>query len=163
MGTIEQIMKINEQRRSVLYELNQFDSIETALLIDRYKYLDLLPCTQSEIKSITHKEMNGTSSHGMLTMSNMSNKMQIDEPNTSACSDTSQKSKYPQPDPTAMRAYKHVHNQNARSGSYYSLPTNALELLKRLPPPYCFEVCQVLFILPIFSIQCSLISRVPML
>lgn len=35
--------------------LQEFEGKETALLIDRYKYLDLYPCGPSELKAIGHK------------------------------------------------------------------------------------------------------------
>jgi len=33
-------------------QLDEFEGKETALLIDRYKYADLYPCTQSELKAL---------------------------------------------------------------------------------------------------------------
>ena len=33
-------------------QVQEFEGKETALLIDRYKYLDLLPCSDSELKAI---------------------------------------------------------------------------------------------------------------
>jgi len=35
--------------------LQEADGKETALIIDRYKYLDLFPCTQSELKSLGYR------------------------------------------------------------------------------------------------------------
>ena len=36
----------------VLFQVQEFEGKDTALLIDRYKYLDLFPCSQSELKAL---------------------------------------------------------------------------------------------------------------
>jgi hypothetical protein len=36
----------------VLFQVQEFEDKDTALLIDRYKYLDLYPCSQTELKAI---------------------------------------------------------------------------------------------------------------
>lgn len=33
-------------------QVQEFEGKETAMLIDRYKYLDLYPCSQSELRSL---------------------------------------------------------------------------------------------------------------
>ena len=35
--------------------LQEADGKETALIIDRYKYIDLFPCAQSELKSLGYR------------------------------------------------------------------------------------------------------------
>ena len=39
----------------MFYFLQDFEERETALLIDRYKYLDLFPCSQTELRSLGYK------------------------------------------------------------------------------------------------------------
>lgn len=36
----------------VFFQLKEFEGKETAQLVDRYKFLDLFPCTGTELKSI---------------------------------------------------------------------------------------------------------------
>lgn len=37
---------------ALLLQVQEFEDKDTALLIDRYKYLDLYPCTTSELKAV---------------------------------------------------------------------------------------------------------------
>lgn len=36
----------------LIFQLKDFEGKETAQLVDRYKFLDLFPCTTTELKSI---------------------------------------------------------------------------------------------------------------
>lgn len=46
-------------------QVQEFEGKETALLIDRYKYLDLLPCSDSELKAIGYMVCRDTQYHDM--------------------------------------------------------------------------------------------------
>lgn len=37
---------------SITFQIQEFEGKDTALLIDRYKYADLFPCSQSELKAL---------------------------------------------------------------------------------------------------------------
>jgi cleavage stimulation factor subunit 3 len=41
----------------VLSKIKEFEGKETAQLVDRYKFLDLYPCTATELKSIGYTEV----------------------------------------------------------------------------------------------------------
>ena len=38
-----------------MFYFKDFEDKETALLIDRYKYIDLYPCSQTELRSLGYK------------------------------------------------------------------------------------------------------------
>lgn len=40
------------------WQVQEFEGKETALLIDRYKYLDLLPCSENELRAIGYMVSN---------------------------------------------------------------------------------------------------------
>lgn len=43
-------------------QLKEYEGKETAQLVDRYKFLDLYPCTSTELKSIGYAEVSNLSS-----------------------------------------------------------------------------------------------------
>lgn len=40
-----------------VFQLKEFEGKETAQLVDRYKFLDLYPCTMTELKSIGYTDV----------------------------------------------------------------------------------------------------------
>lgn len=40
-----------------MFQLKEFEGKETAQLVDRYKFLDLYPCTTTELKSIGYSDV----------------------------------------------------------------------------------------------------------
>lgn len=49
------ILKVEKRRLQALDSSKEFSRLETALLIDRYRFLDLLPCTDSELRSLGYR------------------------------------------------------------------------------------------------------------
>lgn len=56
IGDLSSIVKVERRRSAVLEKLKEFEGKETAQLVDRYKFLDLYPCTSTELKSIGYTE-----------------------------------------------------------------------------------------------------------
>ena len=52
VGDLASITKVEKRRAQTIEKVQEFEGKETALLIDRYKYMDLLPCSESELKAI---------------------------------------------------------------------------------------------------------------
>jgi cleavage stimulation factor subunit 3 len=52
IGDLQSIVKVEKRRSEVLSKIKEFEGKETAQLVDRYKFLDLYPCTATELKSI---------------------------------------------------------------------------------------------------------------
>ena len=52
IGDLQSIVKVERRRSEVLSKIKQFEGKETAQLVDRYRFLDLYPCTAAELKSI---------------------------------------------------------------------------------------------------------------
>lgn len=45
VGDLASIQKVEKRRAQAIEKVQEFEDKDTALLIDRYKYLDLYPCT----------------------------------------------------------------------------------------------------------------------
>jgi cleavage stimulation factor subunit 3 len=52
IGDLTSIVKVEKRRLAVLQGIKQFEGKETAQLVDRYKFLDLYPCSPSELRSV---------------------------------------------------------------------------------------------------------------
>lgn len=48
VGDLTSILKVDKRRRQALEK--DYGNFQTLLLIDRYKFMDLLPCSQVELK-----------------------------------------------------------------------------------------------------------------
>lgn len=52
VGDLQSIVKVERRRAEVLNKIKEFEGRETAQLVDRYRFLDLYPCSGAELKSI---------------------------------------------------------------------------------------------------------------
>ncbi|RVE45605.1 hypothetical protein evm_009718 [Chilo suppressalis] len=57
IGDLVSIVKVEKRRQAVLEKIKEFEGKETAQLVDRYKFLDLYPCSIAELKSIGYTEV----------------------------------------------------------------------------------------------------------
>lgn len=53
IGDLASILKV-ERRRFTAFK-DEYEGKETALLVDRYKFMDLYPCSASELKALGYK------------------------------------------------------------------------------------------------------------
>ncbi|KAH8286718.1 hypothetical protein KR018_003035, partial [Drosophila ironensis] len=60
IGDLSSIVKVERRRSAIFENLKEYEGKETAQLVDRYKFLDLYPCTATELKSIGYLENAGT-------------------------------------------------------------------------------------------------------
>lgn len=130
IGDLTSIVKVERRRSSVLENLKEYEGKETAQLIDRYKFLDLFPCTAPELRSIGYHEISaivgGTKTHQHI---------QDD-------GDESQKV-LPRPDFSQMIPFKPKANaypsEHPMGGGSFPQPPALAALCAILPPPTCFR------------------------
>lgn len=53
IGDLASILKVEKRRFTAFRE--EYEGKETALLVDRYKFMDLYPCSASELKALGYK------------------------------------------------------------------------------------------------------------
>ncbi|KAL3317779.1 Cleavage stimulation factor subunit 3 [Cichlidogyrus casuarinus] len=150
VGNLASIQKVEKRRLKALEEFKEFQGHETSLLIDRYRFLDLFPCSQSELTSLGYRDlirMNMTTSgvHGFFTEEmKLGSETAVTLP---GIADTgllvNKKPTYPKPDTSQMLPFKP--KAYPRSGSHvvpggeFPPPPAASSLVKLLPPPECFH------------------------
>lgn len=135
IGDLSSIIKVEKRRAQVF--ASEFEGKETALLIDRYKYLDLYPCQPSELKALGHKDLLKQVIVGV-------NSVDVEAASTvSDLEEDLKKSKFPTPDTSQMLPFKPrvsaPPDAHIVPGGIFPPPPIAAELLSRLPPPHCFN------------------------
>lgn len=107
-------------------QLKEFEGKETAQLVDRYKFLDLFPCGQLELKSIGYSDVTGllTSKKDTQETEEVVNQL-------------------PRPDFSQMIPYKPKANaypgEHPLPGGTFPQPPALATLCSQLPPPNCFR------------------------
>ncbi|XP_063696707.1 protein suppressor of forked [Culicoides brevitarsis] len=127
IGDLSSIVKVERRRSAVLEKLKEYEGKETAQLVDRYKFLDLYPCSSVELKSIGYTEQVTMKSGQVTTVS------EVDETTPVI----------PKPDFSQMIPYKPKANaypgEHPIAGGTFPQPPALASLCARLPPPTSFR------------------------
>ncbi|KAH9415072.1 Cleavage stimulation factor subunit 3 [Dermatophagoides pteronyssinus] len=161
IGDLASVINVEKRRSNVIEKLQQQQQrnhSETAWLVDRYKFLHLMPCSQEELKSIGYFNINPSaaslsssslSSSSSTIKESMVNghqsKMSMSNDRTSINqrhnSQHSKQSSIPVPNLTQMVPFKPVQNpvNNLMPGGIFPYPPSVTSLLSQLPPPLSFR------------------------
>lgn len=149
IGDLSSIVKVERRRSAVLENLQEYEGKETAQLVDRYKFLDLYPCSSIELKSIGYNEANGV----------ITGKMVSSIPSDLA---DEQIVNLPRPDFSQMIAFKPKSNpytgEHPLAGGTFPQPQALAALCSQLPPPVCFRGPFVAV-----NMLCSIFNRIQLL
>uniref|UniRef100_A0A8C1VFA4 Cleavage stimulation factor subunit 3 n=1 Tax=Cyprinus carpio TaxID=7962 RepID=A0A8C1VFA4_CYPCA len=134
IGDLASILKV-ERRRFVAFK-DEYEGKETALLVDRYKFMDLYPCSPCELKALGYKDVSRAKYAAMMPEAGVT-------PSTPALKDEAdRKPEYPKPDTSQMIPFQPRHlappGLHPVPGGVFPVPTTAVILMKLLPPPSCF-------------------------
>ncbi|KAJ8954152.1 hypothetical protein NQ318_005746 [Aromia moschata] len=131
IGDLQSIVKVEKRRSEVLSKIKEFEGKETAQLVDRYRFLDLFPCTPQELKSIGYTEV--------INITGAAGKNHILQSIIESDSDLP----LPVPDYSQMIPYKPKANalpgEHPVPGGTFPQPPAAAHLCTLLPPPHCFR------------------------
>uniref|UniRef100_A0A8C4NI44 Cleavage stimulation factor subunit 3 n=1 Tax=Dicentrarchus labrax TaxID=13489 RepID=A0A8C4NI44_DICLA len=101
IGDLASILKV-ERRRFTAFK-DEYEGKETALLVDRYKFMDLYPCSASELKALGYKDVSRAKLAAMLPET-------VVTPSTPAQKDEAdRKPEYPKPDTNQMIPFQPRH------------------------------------------------------
>ncbi|KAK9876432.1 hypothetical protein WA026_012745 [Henosepilachna vigintioctopunctata] len=130
IGDLQSIVKVEKRRSEILSKIKEFEGKETAQLVDRYRFLDLYPCSPPELKSIGYTEViniTGASRNHIL--------------HSIITADS--EAPLPVPDYAQMIPYKPKSNplpgEHPVPGGTFPFPPSAAHLCRLLPPPNCFK------------------------
>lgn len=167
-GDLASVLKVDKKRQKALENLTDLDKYDSNLIIDRYKFFDLLPCNTAELKSMSYKDIKTPASLASTNVSTTSTTAAtttttVTQPITSKLINLTSlyaaninlfnelgesasfklKSKYPVPDEMQMLPFKPVRNalpgMHSVPGGIFPFPPAVTELVKKLPPPNIFQ------------------------
>ncbi|XP_057688471.1 cleavage stimulation factor subunit 3 [Corythoichthys intestinalis] len=133
IGDLASILKVERRRFTAFKE--EYEGKETALLVDRYKFMDLYPCSTSELKALGYKDVTRAKlpllPETVAVPSAPTLKDEIDR-----------RPEYPKPDINQMIPFQPRHmappGLHPVPGGVFPVPPVAVLLMKLLPPPTCF-------------------------
>ncbi|XP_052088640.1 cleavage stimulation factor subunit 3-like [Mytilus californianus] len=135
VGDLACIQKVEKRRAQAIEKVQEFEDKDTALLIDRYKYIDLYPCTQTELKAIGYYDL-VKQQVVQAPSSSVTKAVMIEE-------DNKRQPEYPKPDIEQMLPFKPkavvLPGSHPVSGGEFPPPPAAGSLMTVLPPPECFH------------------------
>lgn len=131
-------------------QLKEFEGKETAQLVDRYKFLDLYPCSTVELKSIGYSDV----SELLLFFNNnisikypsppLQSKGIISNKSVAGAEPVESQSQLPKPDFSQMIPFKPKANaypgEHPLAGGTFPQPPALASICARLPPPPASEV-----------------------
>uniref|UniRef100_A0A3Q2YFW5 Cleavage stimulation factor subunit 3 n=1 Tax=Hippocampus comes TaxID=109280 RepID=A0A3Q2YFW5_HIPCM len=134
IGDLASILKVERRRFTAFKE--EYEGKETALLVDRYKFMDLYPCSASELKALGYKDVTRAKLAALLPEA-------VAVPSAPTLKDEiDRKPEYPKPDTNQMIPFQPRHlaapGLHPVSGGVFPVPPVAVILMKLLPPPTCF-------------------------
>ena len=140
VGDLASIMKV-QKRRAAAVEKSSKARTATSWLVDRYKFMDLLPCSPAELKSVGYE----TKSPAGPSLSNgFSNNRVNGDAHINAAQP--QREKVMKPDVRQMIPFKPVYPSHLVQGVPHSVrggvfppPPAVASLLAALPHPSCFR------------------------
>ncbi|XP_051953719.1 cleavage stimulation factor subunit 3 [Xyrauchen texanus] len=135
IGDLASILKV-ERRRFLAFK-DEYEGKETALLVDRYKFMDLYPCSPCELKALGYKDVSRAKYAALIQEA-------VVTPSTPAMKDEAdRKPEYPKPDTSQMIPFQPRHlappGLHPVPGGVFPVPPTAVVLMKLLPPPSCFS------------------------
>jgi len=148
IGDLASVVKVERRRAGILEEagIAVGENKHTIQVIDRYKYMSLLPLTPSELRSIGYTSLSLPSSSSSLTFTNKPSSNSSAVTNGAAgvgAAAAVGEQGVPRPDTSQMVPFKP--KVNWRPGEFmlpgggFPLPPAAQELCQILPPPNCFH------------------------
>ncbi|KAM9014940.1 cleavage stimulation factor subunit 3 isoform 1-T1 [Guaruba guarouba] len=136
IGDLASILKVEKRRFTAFKE--EYEGKETALLVDRYKFMDLYPCSTSELKALGYKDVSRAKLSAV-----------IPDPVVAPSivpvlkDEVDRKPEYPKPDTQQMIPFQPRHlappGLHPVPGGVFPVPPAAVVLMKLLPPPVCFQ------------------------
>lgn len=135
IGDLSSILKVEKRRAAAIEKLKEFEGKETALLVDRYRFMDLYPCSPQELKSLGYRDVTRLP---VVVSSAPASKREVREESVA----DQQSLVYPRPDTGQMIPFKPKQicptGAHIVPGGVFPPPPAASELMMRLPPPHCF-------------------------
>ena len=133
VGDLASLVKV-EKRRVGAFE-GECKERETSLLVDRYRYLDLYPCTTQELRAMDYN----VKAEASFSKTPFGGPKKTLAPTTQDATKTT--GGVARPDFSHMVPFSPLPSSNMRANQLfgYPVPAAASEVLMNMPPPHCFH------------------------
>lgn len=135
VGDLASILKVEKRRSQAIEKEQEFEDKDTALLIDRYKYMDLFPCSHMELKVLGYFDL-VRKQVVQMTAGSVTKVVLEEEENM-------KRPEYPKPDTGQMLPFKPkivlAADAHVVPGGEFPVPSAAAALMTMMPPPECFH------------------------
>uniref|UniRef100_A0A803K930 Cleavage stimulation factor subunit 3 n=1 Tax=Xenopus tropicalis TaxID=8364 RepID=A0A803K930_XENTR len=131
IGDLASILKVEKRRYTAFKE--EYEGKETALLVDRYKFMDLYPCSTSELKALGYKDVSRAKLAALIPDPVIAPSIA-----PSLKDDVDRKPEYPKPDTSQMIPF-HTWTPSCSWRSIPS-PSSCSDLNEAASSPICFQV-----------------------
>ncbi|CAI7991638.1 Cleavage stimulation factor subunit 3 [Geodia barretti] len=141
VGDLASLLKVEKKRAASMRGNSKMDPSqcrEALLLVDRYSYLGLIPCSETELKVMEHPcaaKVDLEPASGSSGLQSTRAKDTIAE--------TSLSGNISRPDTSHMLPFRPSATSgvgmNAVPGGHFPLPSEVAYLMSRIPPPQCFN------------------------
>jgi cleavage stimulation factor subunit 3 len=167
VGNLEDLEYIEKKRKQIYGE--HLNERNLAFLVDRFKFMNLYPCSENEMKLLGFNDSSDADVYNELgtnaalknvslaaNVTTIDKENEADELNSSKnveiansinpfVSSSIKRAKYPVPDMKKMLPFKPIQNafidlQPVPGGGMFLFPSIFAEMIKRLPPPNYFDV-----------------------
>nr|CAG4649981.1 EOG090X026K [Sida crystallina] len=133
IGDLSSVIKVEKRRNTVLDKLKELEGKDTALLIDRYRFGTLFPCSTADLKALGYYEVEGLSNQNKPVALREEESRKQPEPDTIIF----------KPDFSQMVPFKPkvqwAPGEHIAPGGSFPMPPSAFQLCGILPPPNCFH------------------------
>ncbi|XP_072164826.1 cleavage stimulation factor subunit 3-like [Diadema setosum] len=140
-GDLASIVKV-EKRRQTIFKTDYKDK-ETSLLVDRYRYLDLFPCTGPELKALGYKDLRQYQTVLPVALNPANPDMSQGAEERKEASGETSKEEICRPALDQMLPFRPrvspMPGAHPVPGGDFPLPLAASMVLTRLPPPDSFQ------------------------
>ena len=141
IGDLASVVKVEKRRSAVMEEAGLGQGKPTVQVIDRYRFMSLLPLSSEELKSIGYQCVGQGSARGGLLPTTRQTNSTNPLPNGHSQSSPVDPDYVPRPDFSQMVPFKPKVSwrPGIQLGGEFPPPPAAQDLLKILPPPSCFQ------------------------
>ncbi|KAI6188328.1 Suf domain-containing protein [Aphelenchoides besseyi] len=142
VGDLASVLKVDDRRREALKE--QFEDRQALLLVDRYRFLNLAPCTSDQLKYMGYSKQ---IRHGFSVVNGVQSTSSMhanaNSTVTKVNGQTIEIGGFPMPDTDQMLPFKPTPMQIVTShpvpGGRFPAPPAVALLIQQLPPPWTFN------------------------
>nr|CAG4641502.1 EOG090X026K [Eurycercus lamellatus] len=135
IGDLSSVIKVEKRRNTVLEKLKELEGKETALLIDRYRFGSLYPCSSADLRALGYYEvieLSGQQNAKHLAWEEENRKQNVEADVTVYKPDFSQMVPF-------KPKVQWTPGEHIAPGGCFPLPPAASQLCSMLPPPNCFH------------------------